>query len=734
MLQRLQIDSLRCVLATMALAVLMLAGAAFPAVAQDAQVQIIHNSPDPAAATVDIYIEETDGTPVTDVQNVDFRTATGFLMLAPGTYNVFVAGPESSGSGDAVAGPVEITLAANTNYTVVANGVLSPGDFSDGGTGNSLAFTLDVAADARPVVDSPDGDVELRAVHGSPDAPTVDVLAGGAVLVDDASYNGITGYVDAGAGPVTLEVTPGNDNSTVVASFDVDLTGFADEPLTVVASGFLDPGAQTPSPVAPFTLIAVDAAGNVIDLGAARAQIIHNAPDPGASSVDIYIDGELPSALDDFAFRSATPFIDLDSGVRTIAVAPSTSSSAGDALATFDLQVDANASLAVIASGVIDPSGFAPNPDGEDIAFELLVQTGAQESGSNASDVDLQIVHGSPDAPTVDAIARNVTVLADDATYTDSTPYISVPAADYIVDVTPADRSDVVASFEAELSSLGGGAAIALASGFLDPGVNQTGPSFGLIAVLPDGTVLPLPSTTLPLVINEIDADDSGTDDEEFVELYNASSEASVQLDPYILVFFNGNSPNDVSYNTVDLVGVALPPGGFFVIGNASVNPDITIPDNSVQNGADAIGLYRAEASVFPDDTEPTMMGLEDAFVYGTSDAEDSDLLAALGETVQYDEDENGNKDTESIQRFPDGSENIVIVTPTPANQNLPVEFGPFTASLDGDDVILNWTTFSETANAGFDVQQRSGDAPFRTVGQVEGQGTTQELTRYTFR
>ncbi|HHP7239799.1 T9SS type A sorting domain-containing protein, partial [Longibacter sp.] len=63
-----------------------------------------------------------------------------------------------------------------------------------------------------------------------------------------------------------------------------------------------------------------------------------------------------------------------------------------------------------------------------------------------------------------------------------------------------------------------------------------------------------------------------------------------------------------------------------------------------------------------------------------------------------------------------------------------PVELGPFTASLDGDDVILNWTTFSETANAGFDVQQRSGDAPFRTVGQVEGQGTTQELTRYTFR
>ena len=93
----------------------------------------------------------------------------------------------------------------------------------------------------------------------------------------------------------------------------------------------------------------------------ARAQIIHNAADPAADPVDVYINGDL--ALDDFAFRSATPFIDLPAGVEIdVGVAPGNSASAADTLANFPLTLAADESYTVVANGVLNPSEFAANP------------------------------------------------------------------------------------------------------------------------------------------------------------------------------------------------------------------------------------------------------------------------------------------------------------------------------------------------------------------------------------
>jgi hypothetical protein len=47
----------------------------------------------------------------------------------------------------------------------------------------------------------------------------------------------------------------------------------------------------------------------------AKIQVIHNSADAAASSVDVYLNGGL--AIDDFAFRTATPFIDVPAGVHT---------------------------------------------------------------------------------------------------------------------------------------------------------------------------------------------------------------------------------------------------------------------------------------------------------------------------------------------------------------------------------------------------------------------------------
>ena len=66
----------------------------------------------------------------------------------------------------------------------------------------------------------------------------------------------------------------------------------------------------------------------------ARLQVIHNAADPGAASVDIYLNDGL--LLDDFAFRAATPFIDAPANQDiSIGVAHGTSSSVNEPLYFF---------------------------------------------------------------------------------------------------------------------------------------------------------------------------------------------------------------------------------------------------------------------------------------------------------------------------------------------------------------------------------------------------------------
>jgi hypothetical protein len=169
--------------------------------------------------------------------------------------------------------------------------------------------------------------------------------------------------------------------------------------------------------------------------------------------------------------------------------------------------------------------------------------------------------------------------------------------------------------------------------------------------------------------IVEIDADQTGTDDQEFVEI--KTEFANQSLNGMIAVFYNGSS--DASYRTVDLSGFASDENGYFLLGSDAVaGADITMgPDNTIQNGADAVALHMANAANFPDGTAATDAGLVDAVVYGTSDADDDGLLAALGQSIQWDENENGAKDTESLQ-FDAVTGAFCAQVPTPRAANTP--------------------------------------------------------------
>jgi hypothetical protein len=201
--------------------------------------------------------------------------------------------------------------------------------------------------------------------------------------------------------------------------------------------------------------------------------------------------------------------------------------------------------------------------------------------------------------------------------------------------------------------------------------------------------------TVFPIVINEVDADQTGTDTTEFIELYNNSSE-SVSLAGATLVFYNGNG--DVSYQAINLTGT-IPANGFFVVGNSAVlSAQITFTNDILQNGADAVALYYGvAASAFPNGTAATAQAsrLIDAIVYDTDDADDTGLLDALTPGgVQVNEGAATTILNNAIARVPDGGTRFntavwVAQTPTPGATNVLPEppADDFAAWIAGFDV-----------------------------------------------
>ena len=63
----------------------------------------------------------------------------------------------------------------------------------------------------------------------------------------------------------------------------------------------------------------------------------------------------------------------------------------------------------------------------------------------------------------------------------------------------------------------------------------------------------------------------------------------------------------------------------------------------------------------------------------------------------------------------------------------VPVELTSFTATANGNDVTLNWSTATELNNQGFEIQRSTEGKEFFTFGFVNGHGTTTEQQYYSY-
>ena len=287
----------------------------------------------------------------------------------------------------------------------------------------------------------------------------------------------------------------------------------------------------------------------------ARVQIIHNAPDPAADTVNVYANNN--PLLTDFAFREATPFIDVTANANiTISVMPKGVTDTSQAVYSTVLNLTNNETYVAIASGVLDTTGPAVN---EPFSIELFA--GAQESANMSLNTDILVHHGSPDAPPVDVVEVGVGVgtAIDNLAYPSFRGYAPFINQDYVLQIKDSTQSVDVREYDAPISTLGwaDSAVVILASGFYD-NISNPGPSFAVLAVLPNGQVISLPETTAKVQM-----------------IHNVADPAASTVD----VWFNSNLqvPN-VSFRTASQY-LDFP-------ANSDITVSITPPNSSDTSGA----------------------------------------------------------------------------------------------------------------------------------------------------
>ena len=170
------------------------------------RVRVVHASPD--APAVDVLVDNS-----TALSDVSYLTASDYLELADGSHNVKV---NAAGTSTTVI-DADVDLTDGSDYTVIASGLV---------------------ASIKPIVlqddnsTPPAGTVRVRAIHGAPSAPAVDVyvtspgadLESASPALGNVAFEDVSDYLEVPAGEYQVRVTPTGTKTVVIDSGALTLT------------------------------------------------------------------------------------------------------------------------------------------------------------------------------------------------------------------------------------------------------------------------------------------------------------------------------------------------------------------------------------------------------------------------------------------------------------------------------------------------------------------------------
>ncbi|MDB5284407.1 MAG: hypothetical protein JWO06_3482 [Bacteroidota bacterium] len=439
--------------------------------AQTAGVQIIHNCADPAADTIDMYVNGV----ILD-SNFAYKSATPFTAFGSGvTFNIGFAHHHSISVADTFKSFSIGPLNSGENDVFILSGVVGSG-FAANPDGRSTSLALNEIAAVKTTDTT--GNVSFLFYNGATDEPGLNVIVTADWLMEHgAKYGDVLPYQQVYFAAYEWDVY--NQDSTInMGKWIADFRFVGGQTAVVIASGFADPDSNNGGP--ELNLYAVFASGTVIQLIPENAyfQFLHNCADPSVDSMDVYINGKKKYA--NLPFRSGTPALTVKANVPfSYALAPKNSASVGSAFWTKTDTLGIDTFYVNTASG-LRGSGFAPNPSGRSTAFEVLEKVPAKIHSSSNGNFDFFFIDGVTDAPPLNVqLSGGPDILVKQA-YSDQSNYFSLIPTDYILQVQDTAGNNSYPYYVAPFSGFESQSGVILASGFMYPANNNNGAGFGL--------------------------------------------------------------------------------------------------------------------------------------------------------------------------------------------------------------------------------------------------------------
>lgn len=168
----------------------------------EARIRVVHASPD--APDVDVLLDDAEV-----LSDVPYLGASSYLATSAGEHNLKV---NAAGTTTTVI-DADVDLTDGTDYTVIASGLAA-----------SIELEDDNAAPGA-------GNVKVRAIHGAPSAPAVDIyvtapgadLGGETPALTGVEFGDVADYLEAPAGDYQVRVTLAGTTTVVIDSGPITL-------------------------------------------------------------------------------------------------------------------------------------------------------------------------------------------------------------------------------------------------------------------------------------------------------------------------------------------------------------------------------------------------------------------------------------------------------------------------------------------------------------------------------